>query len=121
MLCYVSVLMCGIMHSPCKGDTIKCLRSLSHTSVWQNTSLKHMKETSYTPKHYRKSLKDRITPFRGSLNTYQNALLSSGEVRILQPLSSRVKVDIPSQRISSKSTRLIKHISSVYHAPMRGT
>ena len=120
MLCYVSVLMYGIMHSPCKGDTIKCLRGLFHTSVWRNTSLKHMKETSYIPKHYRKSLKDRIMRSKGFLNTYQNALLSSGKVGISLPLSSRVKVDIPSQGISSKSTRLIKHISSVFHAPTRG-
>ena len=119
MLCYVNVLMYGIMHLPCKGDTIRCLRSSYHTSVWQNTSLKLMKETSYTPKHYRKSLKDRIMRFRDFLNTYQNALLSSGKVRISLPLSSRVKVVILSQGISSKSINLIKHINSVFHVPMR--
>jgi hypothetical protein len=63
-----------------------------------------MKETSYIPKHCRKSSKDKTMPFRGSLNTSQKDLLSSGKVRISLPLYSRVKVDIPFQGIFSKST-----------------
>lgn len=49
-------------------------------------------------------LERQIMLFRDSLNTSQKDLLSSGKVRISLPLYSRVKVDIPSQGIFSKST-----------------